>query len=131
MTGDAGQALDHVEEPRLAPHGEIEARVAVGDDVEPGHLLLARETRHSVEVLLAEARVTKRVLEAAAAQLFREPVGPRVGPGDRRRQDQVAGGVQHGQTLQSGRGPVKSRGSRSWRNRSAKSGGKSSRMVVF
>ncbi|PYQ00951.1 MAG: hypothetical protein DMF83_26865 [Acidobacteria bacterium] len=107
VAGDAAQPLDDVEEPRLAADGEVEARVAVGDDVEPRHLLLADETRHRVEVLLAEARVTERVLEAAPAQFLDEPLRPRIGAGDRRRQHEVAGGAQHGTTLRPARGGVK------------------------
>jgi hypothetical protein len=96
VAGDAAQPLDHVEEPRLAADGEVEARVAVGDDVQAGHLLLAHEAGHRVEVLLAEARIPERVLEAPPSQLLGEPLGPRVGAGDGRRQDEITRGVQHG-----------------------------------
>ena len=95
VAGDAAQTLDHVEEPRLAAHGEIEARVAVGDDVEPRHLLLSNQTRHRVQVLFAEARVPEGVLEAAAAQLLGEPVGARIRARDRGGQNRVSRRVQH------------------------------------
>src|SRR5262249_33972676 len=96
VAGDATQPLERIEEPRAAADGEIEARVAVADDVEPGPLLLAHQTRRRVEVLLAERRVAQRVLEAAAAQSFGEPGGTRIGAGDRRRQNEITRGIEHG-----------------------------------
>src|SRR5262249_58145560 len=96
VAGDAAQPLERIEEPRAAAHGEIEARVAVADDVETGALLLAYQTRRRVEVLLAERRVAQRILEAAAAQSFGEPGGTRIGAGDRRRQNEITRGIEHG-----------------------------------
>src|SRR5574341_345571 len=65
---DPAQPLDRVVEPRLAADGEVEARVAVGDDVEPGPRLLGDEAAHRVEVLLAERVLAERLLEGPAAQ---------------------------------------------------------------
>jgi hypothetical protein len=45
---------ERIEEPRAAAHREVEAGVAVADDVQAGALLLAHQTRRRVEVLLAE-----------------------------------------------------------------------------
>ena len=96
VAGDAAQPLDRVVEPRLAAHGEVEARVAVGEDVEPRALLLRQEAGHRVEILLAKAGMTQRVLEGAAVQLLGEPGGARIGAGDGGGQDLVAGRIEHG-----------------------------------
>src|SRR5206468_4837696 len=65
---DAEEPLDRVEEPGLAAHREVEPRVAVGDDVEAGLLLLPDDAAHGVQVLLAEARVAERLLEGPTPQ---------------------------------------------------------------
>src|SRR5439155_14417076 len=66
VTVDAAQPLDRVEEPRLAADDEVEAAVAVCDDVEPGGLLCVDDRRDGVEVLLAKERVAQGRLERAA-----------------------------------------------------------------
>ena len=68
---DAAQPLDRIEEPRLAADREVEAAVAVGDDVEPGRLLRVDHRGDGVEVLLAEQRVAHRRLERAAVEVLR------------------------------------------------------------
>src|SRR5262249_25023044 len=95
VSGDAEQALDGVEEPRLAAHREIEARGAVRDDIEPRRLLLLHDAGDGVQVLLAEARVAEGILEGAAPQHFGEPRRPRPGAGDGGGQRELARGVEH------------------------------------
>ena len=68
MAVDAAQPLDRVEEPRLAADREVEAAVAVGDDVEPGGLLRVDDRRDGVEILLAKQRVAERRLERPPAE---------------------------------------------------------------
>src|SRR5262249_38693658 len=104
---DAAQALDDVEEPRLPTDGQVEARIAVGDDVERRHLLLADETGHGVQVLLAKARVAERILEFAATQLLGEPLGAGIRAGDRRGKHEITGGVEHAPTVSAGPPGVK------------------------
>ncbi len=120
---DAAQALDHVVEPRLAAHREIEARVAVGDQVEASQLLLAHQARHRVQVLLTEARIAQCVLEGPTAQLLGEPVRARVGAGDGGGQDQVAGGVEHGPTVPRRPSSVKPAASRARPRECTRAGG--------
>ena len=69
MAVDAAQPLDRVEEPRLAADREIEAAVAVGDDVEPGGLLGVDDGGDGVEILLAEQRVAHRRLNERPSRL--------------------------------------------------------------
>src|SRR5206468_9890930 len=68
---------------------------AVGDDVEPRHLLLLHDAAHRVHVLLAEARVAKRFLEWPPPQHLSEPRRPRPGAGDGRGQGEIARGIEH------------------------------------
>jgi hypothetical protein len=60
--------------------------VAVGADVEPGHLLRPQMRRHRILVLLAPAGVDHRFEEAAAAELNGVPRRPRQRTDDRRGQ---------------------------------------------
>ena len=73
MAVDAAEPLDRVEEPRLAADREVEAAVAVGDDVEPGGLLRIDDRGDRVEVLLAKQRVAERRLERPPAKARVEP----------------------------------------------------------
>jgi len=82
VAGDAAQPLDRVGEPGLAAHGEVEAGVAAGDDVEPGSDLVADAAGDGVQVLLAEDRVARDRPEAPASQAGDEPPG---GPARRSR----------------------------------------------
>src|SRR5262249_19832590 len=75
VPGDAEQALERIEEPRLAAHRQVEARVAVGHDGEAGLRLLPDDAADRVEILLAEARIAEGVLERAAVQHLGEPRG--------------------------------------------------------
>ena|SRR5271155_3175128 len=54
---NAAQSLDRIEEPRLAADREIEATIAIGQNVEPGGLLRVNDRRDGVEILFAEQRV--------------------------------------------------------------------------
>src|SRR5262249_59227332 len=83
MAFDAAEPLDRVEEPGLAADRQVEARVAVGDDVEPGRFLGVDDARDRVQVLLAEDRVAERRLERPSAQALGEPERPGIGPGHR------------------------------------------------
>ena len=93
---DPAQPLDRIEEPRLAADREVEAAVAVGDDVEPGGLLGVDDRGDGVEILLAEQRVAHRRLERAAVEADVVPQRPGIRAGDRGRQNHVPGGFQHG-----------------------------------
>ncbi len=73
MAADAAETLDRVEKPRLAADREIEAAVAVGDDVETGRLLRVDDRGDGVEVLLAKQRVAECGLERAAGKAGIEP----------------------------------------------------------
>ena len=69
----ARQALEaprRVLKPAHAADVGVEPRVAVGDDVEAGALLIAEVGADRVGVLLAEARVGERVAERAASPRF-------------------------------------------------------------
>src|SRR5271165_100858 len=92
---DAAEPLNRIKEPRLAADDQVEAAVAVGDDVKSGGLLRVDDRRDGVEILLAEQRVAQCSLERPAVEAAVEPQRARVGPGDRRRQHHVAGGFQH------------------------------------
>src|SRR6185437_8707225 len=83
MAFDAGDALDGIEEPRLAADGEIESAVAVGDDVEARGFLRVDDRRYRIEILFAEQRLTQRRLERSAIQAEIEPQRPRIRTGDR------------------------------------------------
>src|ERR1700680_198518 len=96
---NAAEPLDRIEEPRLAADREVEAAVAVGDDVEPGSLLRIDDRGDRIEILLAKQRVAECRLERPSGEARIEPQGPRIRPGDRGRQDHVAGGLQHRSTL--------------------------------
>ena len=92
---DSAEPLDRVEEPRLAAYGQIEPRVAVGHDVEPGGLLRVDDARDRVQVLLAKDRVAERRFEQPPVQALGEPERPGIGPGDGGRQHQILGDSQH------------------------------------
>ena len=99
MAFDAAEALDRVEEPRLAADGQIEPAVAVGDDIEPRGLLGVDHAGDRVEVLLAEDRLAHGRLERPAVQALREPERPRIRAGDGGRQHQIASDSQHWTSL--------------------------------
>ena len=60
---EAAHVVRRVAGPALAADVLVEAAVAVGDDVQPGHFLLAQVDRQRVHVLLAEPRRDHRVQE--------------------------------------------------------------------
>jgi hypothetical protein len=66
MAKSPAQPGEWVEDPGLAPDREVEAGIAIGQDVEPGHGLLREDAGDGVEVLLAEERVPHGDLEGAA-----------------------------------------------------------------
>ena len=96
---DAAQPLEWVEDPGLAPNGEVEAGITIGQNVEPGHRLLREDAGDSVEVLLTEERVAHGDLEGAGLQILRVPVGLRVRTGDGRREHEVLRDGEHGGNL--------------------------------
>jgi hypothetical protein len=73
MALDPAEALDRIEEPRLAAHRQVEAAVAVGHDVEPGRFLFGDDAGDRVEVLLAEQRIAQRRPERSPVQAAVEP----------------------------------------------------------
>src|SRR2546428_10387340 len=92
---DAAEALDRIEEPRLAADGQVEPTVTVGHDVEARGLLGVDDARDRVQVLLAKERISERRLERAAAQALVEPKRAGIRPGDGRPQQQIARDTQH------------------------------------
>jgi hypothetical protein len=54
VAGDAAEPFDRIEEPGFAADREVEAAVAVGDDVEPCGLLRIDHRSDRIEILLAE-----------------------------------------------------------------------------
>ena len=95
MSLDAPEPLDGVEEPGLATHRQVEAAVAVRDDVEPRRFLGIDDGGHRVEILLAEHRVAERGLERPAGQVRVVPERAGIRAGDGGRQHQVACHAQH------------------------------------
>ena len=73
MTLDAGKALDRVEEPGFSSNREIEAAVAVSDDVESRRLLRVDDRGDRVEILLAKQRLAECRLERTTIQAEIEP----------------------------------------------------------
>ncbi len=78
VAADAAEAFDWIKEPGLAAHGQIEAAVAVRDDIEPCGFLLGDDAGDRVEILLAEQGIAERGLERPAGQAAVEPMRPRV-----------------------------------------------------
>ena len=95
MAAHTADPFDGIEEPRLAAHGEIEAAVAVGHDIEPGGFLLGDDAGDRVEILLAEQGIAQRRLERPPGQAAVEPERARVGAGDGGGQDHVACDGEH------------------------------------
>ena len=92
---DATQTLDGIEEPRLAPHGEIEPGVAVGHDVKARGLLGIDHGGDRIEILLAKDRIAEGGLERSAAQALVEPEGARIRARDGGGQHEVLRHSQH------------------------------------
>ena len=88
-------ALQRVVVPRAAGEVLVEVVVAVGEDVEPGALLVGDHGGVRVEELLAEADVEQRRVERPAPQAAVVPARPRPRAGDGRREHQVLGGREH------------------------------------
>src|SRR5712671_4592177 len=95
VAGNAAEPLDRIEEPGFAADREIEAAVAIADDVEPGGFLRVDDRGDRVEILLAEQGIAHRRFERAPIEAGVVPQGARIRPGDRGRQHHVAGGGQH------------------------------------
>src|SRR5207244_12548909 len=76
-------------------HGEVEATIAVGHDVQARRLLGVDDASDRIHVLLAKQRIAQRRFEGAAAEAFGEPEGPGIGPGDGRRHHEIVGDFQH------------------------------------
>ena len=96
VAADAAEALDGIKKPGLAAHGEIEATVAVGHDVEACGFLLGDDAGNGVQILFAEQGIAERRLEGAAGQAPVKPKRPRVGAGDGGGQHHIARDRQHG-----------------------------------
>ena len=90
-------------EPAHSPDIGIEPGVAVGDDVQPGSLLVTEIRADGVRVLLAEARVAQGIAERSAPQGLRVPRGPGERARDGGRQLQVLGDLEHASLLPPGR----------------------------
>ena len=73
MAAHPAETFDRIEEPRFAADSEVEAAVAVGDDVEPRRLLRIDDRGDRVEILLAEQRIAERRLERPPAEARVEP----------------------------------------------------------
>ena len=86
-------------EPAHPPDIGIEPGVAVGDDVQPGSLLVTEIRADGVRVLLAEARVAQGIAERSAPQGLRVPRGPGERARDGGRQLQVLGDLEHASLL--------------------------------
>src|SRR5207244_13521395 len=76
-------------------HGEVEATIAVGHDVQARRLLGVDDASDRIHVLLAKQRIAQRRFEGAAVEAFGEPEGPGIGPGDGRRHHEIVGDFQH------------------------------------
>ncbi len=93
---DAVQAFDSVEEPGTPPDLEVEARVAIHQDVETRAFLLVDVAGDRVGVLLAIERIAERHLERPPAQTFRVPRRPRKRPHHGGGKHQVFRRLEHG-----------------------------------
>ena len=96
MAADATETFDRIEEPGLAAHGQIEAAVAIGHDIEPCCFLFGDDAGDRVEILFAEQGIAERGLERSAGQAAVEPKRSRVGAGDGGGQNHVARDGEHG-----------------------------------
>src|ERR1051325_1111637 len=96
---EAAHVARRIVGPALAADVAIEMRIAVGDDVEAGDLLLVQIHRDPVGVLLAELVVDERLDEAVRADVLGVPARARQRPGDGGRQLDVLGGTQHSSGL--------------------------------
>ena len=97
------QALGGVGEPRAPADVAIAARIAVGEQVEPGARLVGEVGGDRIGVLLAEGDIGHRHRERAALQVLHEPVRTRQRAGDGGQQRVVFRDGQHG-ALRSGAG---------------------------
>jgi hypothetical protein len=84
-----------IREPVVSSDVGIEAAVAVRDDVQTRGFLVAQIHRNGVQVLLPIAALDHRVAEAAPAEVFRIPPGPRQRADDRGRQNDARGRFVH------------------------------------
>src|SRR5262249_41192318 len=84
--GEPFESARRILEPAHAADVVVEARVAVGDDVEARALLVADVRSDRVRVLLAVTRVRERVTKRACAEVRGVPLGARQRAGDRGRQ---------------------------------------------
>ena len=96
---EAAHVVRRIRGPALAADVVIEVRVAVGDDIEAGHLLIAQIAGHRVFVLLAESPADHRFEKMPGAEILRVPARPRQRAGNRRRQHDVLGATVHGERL--------------------------------
>ena len=93
---EAAPALQRIVMPRPPRHVVVAVQVAVGDDVEPGALLVGDHGRQRIAELLAITRVHHAGVEGTAPHAHVEPARPRPRSGDGGREDKVFGNGQHG-----------------------------------
>src|SRR5207342_1578640 len=93
--GNARQALRRVREPRPAREVVVQVVVAVGEDVEPGELLVVEDGADGVDELLAVRHVGHTRRERALVEVAREPGGARPRARDGGWKDPVFGCCEH------------------------------------
>ena len=69
----------------------IEAAIAVGDDVQAGHLLVSQVDGQGVQILLAVTAIDHRLAEITGAEVLRVPARPRQRADDAGRQNEAGG----------------------------------------
>src|SRR5262245_17548251 len=95
VAADAAETLDWIKEPRFATHGQIEAAIAVRDNIEPRRFLFGDDAGNGVEILFAKQRIDERGLERTTGQAAVKPKRSRVGASDGRGQNHVTGDSEH------------------------------------
>jgi hypothetical protein len=96
---EAGPSLQRVVMPAAAGEVLVAVKVAVGENVEPGPLLVADDHGEGVLEFLAEADVQHAGVERPAPHADVEPPRPRPRPGYRAGQDDVFGDRERHTTL--------------------------------
>ena len=87
--------LQRVVVPRTAGEVLVEVVVAIGEDVEPGALLVGDDGGLRVEELFAEPDIEQRRVERPAPQAAVVPARSRPRAGDGRGEHQVLGSCEH------------------------------------
>src|SRR5262249_38011594 len=92
--------------PTLAADVVVETAIAIGENVEPGKLLVAQITGQRVFILLAKPAVHHCFKKMARAEIFRVPARSRQRTGNCRRQLDVFGGPIHCPPSPTSRGAI-------------------------